>query len=503
MSYDPLALLPPGASKAWALLESLKGRKADPSQGDAFDLPAATTAAGPRLVSTPPVATTTVAPPPVMPADGTSPAPPALRLPAPDVPPAPVLLPQTVDEQAGATDTPAARPRYVAPPLVTYDDRGRPRPGLYAPDDLASKEAYSQAVARYQPKNQGWARRILAPTVEGFARGGIGGALFGAFEGLARPKLADEMWKAQASRSAGADVAGELAKLREQAQTADVQSQTNQRNALAASYGTKSGAAALKQQQDAILGNLRLLKGQPLDPNNPAHAALIKGAQDAGIYVDPVSWNASAGNVVKIGIVDPDNPTQRRTQFYNKATGEATDAGQSGYVQPVDAATGMTAAQSGAQADRKAGLALRATGQQHLDQWREWQKSHQAAEFANKTAQQKAQLDRQDAQDAQRLFGQSATALRQGAPHVQKFEMYKQMLAQDPNNANARAKMNSEFEAIKAGYGSAYEAGTDAQGNPYVKPHDSVSISEAMRKGNLSRRQAVQMALDKGLVPVP
>jgi hypothetical protein len=101
-----------------------------------------------------------------------------------------------------------------------------------------------------------------------------------------------------------------------------------------------------------------LLKGQKLDPANPRHAALLSRAADSGIELDVDAFNNSGSNLVPVEVVDEANPTQKRKQFYNKATGQITDVGQSNYVQPVSAETGMTSAQEDSSTDRKASLGL-------------------------------------------------------------------------------------------------------------------------------------------------
>lgn len=70
------------------------------------------------------------------------------------------------------------------------------------------------------------------------------------------------------------------------------------------------------------------------------------------------SWNNSNSNLVSIEVVDPDNPTQKRRQFFNKQTEEVTaDAGWNSYAQPVNA-SGMTSAQENTDADRDASRSL-------------------------------------------------------------------------------------------------------------------------------------------------
>lgn len=114
-------------------------------------------------------------------------------------------------------------------------------------------------------------------------------------------------------------------------------------------------AREINRQRGSVLSNLRLLKGTRLDVNNPSHLELLRRADDLGISMDVDSWNNAGSNLVSVEVVDADNPTQKRRVFFNKATGETqADAGQSGYVQPVNATTGMTSAQEGSDADRDA-----------------------------------------------------------------------------------------------------------------------------------------------------
>lgn len=119
---------------------------------------------------------------------------------------------------------------------------------------------------------------------------------------------------------------------------------------------TKAQASAAQRERTAVMANLRTLKGQQLDPSNPRHAAFLSRAETAGIFIDSDEWNSSASNLVSVIEVDPENPTQTRQKFYNKATGELSDVGQKGYVQPVKA-SGMTESQERTDADRDAGRA--------------------------------------------------------------------------------------------------------------------------------------------------
>ncbi len=189
------------------------------------------------------------------------------------------------------------------------------------------------------------------------AGAGIGGLLAGIF----RPKADEEIKRrgdiAQAERAFQV----ESALGRNQDEHSQRAAQTRVANANAdyiertkpvvalgdlARKGTQADAQARRAQQQSILSNLSQLKGQQLDPSNPAHAAFLERVQQAGLFVDPAAWNNAATNLVPVDVVDPENPTQRRRQYFNKATGEVTDAGQSSYVQPVDSTTGMTPTQT-------------------------------------------------------------------------------------------------------------------------------------------------------------
>jgi hypothetical protein len=131
---------------------------------------------------------------------------------------------------------------------------------------------------------------------------------------------------------------------REAAQTEQVRAQTGWLTARPGIEEAKSKATAAKQEQSAVLSNLRLLKGTRLDPSNPEHASLLRRAAAAGISIDANSFNDASSNLVSMELVDPEHPEQKRRAFFNRATEEITDAGQSGFVAPVGA-DGMTETQ--------------------------------------------------------------------------------------------------------------------------------------------------------------
>src|SRR5205085_5651732 len=109
------------------------------------------------------------------------------------------------------------------------------------------------------------------------------------------------------------------------------------------------------------------------DPTNSRHMALLQRAANAGIEVDADEWNNTASNLAPVDVIDPQNPTQKRRQYFNKATGQLTDVAPTGYVQPVDAKTGMTSFQSGSLGERtRHDKAAEAQGQERIRQARQF-----------------------------------------------------------------------------------------------------------------------------------
>jgi hypothetical protein len=200
----------------------------------------------------------------------------------------------------------------------------------------------------------------LMGVARGFSRGGLmGAAAEGIRSGIA--PNADERLTRDARKVRTTARIGQLNTLRKaDAEYDQTLAQTRQINANAR-YAEEFKPReveqkALTRERTLIKANLSTLKGQKLDPANPRHAAFLERAERAGYFIDPDEWNNAAGNLVSVTEVDPENPTQTRQKFYNKATGELSDVGQKGYVQPVGA-NGMTTAQERADADRDASRA--------------------------------------------------------------------------------------------------------------------------------------------------
>lgn len=198
--------------------------------------------------------------------------------------------------------------------------------------------------------------------LDNFPRGGLGagvrGAVAGGVLGVADP-ASDERY-GQQRRAAGyqRELAGVRANEKAGRDLEEQRASTRLKNEQADHWAQrpdadrrKALAAEGKAEQARIFRVLSSLKGQKLDPANPRHAKLIADADAAGIPVDPDSFNASKGNVVRYPRVDPANPSRTQVVERNLVTGEETVLGQAGYVAPRDA-SGMTAAEVKAAEDR-------------------------------------------------------------------------------------------------------------------------------------------------------
>ncbi|MBC7928992.1 MAG: hypothetical protein H7Z38_00300, partial [Rubrivivax sp.] len=68
------------------------------------------------------------------------------------------------------------RPRFINPPKVSYDERGRPARSIHSPDGLEREDAYHSAVESYEPpKEKNWFKRVAPLVLQGFAAAGRGG----------------------------------------------------------------------------------------------------------------------------------------------------------------------------------------------------------------------------------------------------------------------------------------------------------------------------------------
>jgi hypothetical protein len=241
----------------------------------------------------------------------------------------------------------------------------------------------------------------------------------------------------------------------------------------------KRADVAAQRERNAVLANLRLYKGQKLDATNPTHAALLQRAANAGIEVDPDGWNSAGSNLAPVDVVDPNNPTQKRRQYFNKATGELTDVGQTGYVQPVKP-SGMTEAQEHTDADRDASrtethrhnVAGEAQGERRIGQGDE--RIGIARQHAGRggVTQRQLMIDQQKASTLARQLEEEKAkaahppAMINGQPTSEEYRR--------GYTAKHLGLARAYMRQLQQGYSHVYEAGDGDGGFPYAKPRADV-----------------------------
>ncbi|HLL73585.1 MAG TPA: hypothetical protein VK363_19260 [Pyrinomonadaceae bacterium] len=235
------------------------------------------------------------------------------------------------------SDTPASRPRFA-------DPHGR-----------LEKQIAHEQLNPEKDKN-GW-KGVAREAVLGFLQNGVFGAAARGIGNMLDKSGDERTGQAQAVQRWQTELnqgrANEKAGLDREQQRAGIRL-TNANARYAEEFKPLEAQQKAEQRERTLIkANLGSLKGQKLDPSNPRHARFLERAERAGYFIDPDEWNNAASNQVTITVVDPNNPTQTRQQFYNKATGEITDVAQKGYVQPVKK-SGMTESQERADGDRDA-----------------------------------------------------------------------------------------------------------------------------------------------------
>jgi hypothetical protein len=299
----------------------------------------------------------------------------ALGLPSAASEPSPSSVPQRVLESSVPV-TDALPPPGPSPSTVPQ----RPPVGVDLRTDQATRSRIADpldySVKRYEqmlvsPRPADANGRLASAGVgarrgaaDGFRRGGVIGAIVGAVgggvHGAIDPSLDERQGQQREiaregntlSNVAGAE--GTRLKLKDIAsQVRQRNAQTNYLNARPGIEEDKIGAKARKDEQQAVVRNLSLLKGQPLDPSNPEHAAFLERAKRAGVFVDPAAWNNAKGNLATVTLTYPDDPTKTQTVLLNKLTGEQTVVGQKGFQQTVNPDTGLTPNQEGLKKDRE------------------------------------------------------------------------------------------------------------------------------------------------------
>lgn len=262
---------------------------------------------------------------------------------------------EPVEQVAGpyATAAPVASPTqgvpYVGVVGLDVDPRTAgmgERPRVANPLEFAGERLKQGLVAPSPVDRNGRGRSALAGAWEGFKHGGLVGAMLGTARGVIDPS-SDERDAQAAMQARDRNLYAQLYAQRQgelglEGAEADVR---NKRWKPALEWEKYQAAERHRRQTEAVR-LLGTLKGQNVDPANPAHARIIQQLEDAGVPFDPVAFNNSASNLAGFDLIDPDSPTQKRRVYYNKATGQLDEVGASGYVQPVGE-NGMTAYQTG------------------------------------------------------------------------------------------------------------------------------------------------------------
>ncbi|MFL6209246.1 MAG: hypothetical protein ACJ74W_10380 [Pyrinomonadaceae bacterium] len=405
----------------------------------------------------------------------------------------------TLATQAPGVTPPGTSGNRAPTTLAGVRTKGQPPPYINTGDPAGDRQRYLQSLRDFRnpPDENGRVRSGLQEAarmfVENFTRGGlpaaIRGSAVGLVHGLAAPNLDERRTRNEEMGRVQQDDAYDLARQGEQAKLDLSKSQAAENNAQADWLkarpdieAQKRADTAAQRERGAVLSNLRLLKGQKIDPANPHHAALLQRAADAGVEVDPDSWNEAGSNLVPVDVIDPKSPTTKQRRYYNKTTGELTDAGPTvGYVQPVGA-DGLTEAQRRGDADRDASR----TETHRHNTVTEGQGGTRIAQGAERIG---------IARDNQSLRGQPTAAntnarLARAAGLQRKLDEEKAKAASPPRSVKgadgswqptddkyraaytARHKRNAANYAaqIKNAYSDIYETGEDGDGWSYAKP---------------------------------
>jgi hypothetical protein len=130
--------------------------------------------------------------------------------------PTPQPIQPLYDELPPATSVPALSEPSVnagTPPVVSSDQRGRPKPlpKVAGEDNLDRAQQYETAVEDYEPqKAKGWKRWLVPIALNALAGAGrgtglpglLGGAIVGATQGAVNPAAYDKLWKENELKSA-------------------------------------------------------------------------------------------------------------------------------------------------------------------------------------------------------------------------------------------------------------------------------------------------------------
>jgi hypothetical protein len=352
---------------------------------------------------------------------------------------APPPLVAAMPDPAAITRTPAVQP--IAAPQST---------DMLGDINRRIHEREARPIADHNGRWKSGLITMERDALEGLEHGGIGGALGGALGGLATGVIApasDERWAKQhdvgkLNQEFGneAQRQGAVGKLEDdavnrdwrRAQITDISSKPQEREA-------EFNRKLARDRQSANKENLKLLSGIQVDSNNATQVALL-----SNFGITPEQWNNSRSNLVSGKEVDPENPTQTRNVLVNKVTGETTPLGQAGYVEPVNA-EGLKSSLIYTQNEQD---------KRHADDVR--------ARRAEGAANRQTRVQVAGMRGGGRADGRTQW-------YEDRFVRAKDLIYSDPKRAaKHRAEAISIAGVLSSNYG--YEAGQDADGNPYIKP---------------------------------
>jgi len=272
-------------------------------------------------------------------------------------------------DRAQAAAPPAAGPAGVAPAPAAVAAGPNANDGAASGaslDESQLRELLGQQRRLYADRgsnkgggimaNLGVVARRLAPAMQGIGDDAGAGEFFGRLAGAAAPAVANAIRpelavdERDALQDERARVDGEVGlAVRRHKTLADLEDDSLGRDYKRAQIDDlrvrkpkEQAAKAAAQERNFVLANLRVMKGQKLDPSNPQHTAFLKRAEAAGVTIDPDEWNSSKSNVVKLTVVDDADPTRTNVVLHNTVTGEQNVVGRAGYVTPIHKDTELT-----------------------------------------------------------------------------------------------------------------------------------------------------------------
>jgi hypothetical protein len=228
-----------------------------------------------------------------------------------------------------------------------------------SPINQESEHNASEHEAERNPEERhGW-KRVVPLAIRGFLAGasggsplaGVGGAITGAVTGAVDSRAASRVAHAGEAASSDARLAQLRGQRKDDLAAAQTEAQTEWYKQRPDIERQKLDAQGLQRERQNVLAQVRARKGTAFKPDDP----LLAQAEKLGMHFDAEALNNAASNVVSVTLVDPDHPEQLRRATLNKISGEITDVGRSGYVQPVGP-DGLTESQRRGDADRDRGF---------------------------------------------------------------------------------------------------------------------------------------------------